>query len=131
DLGVDSLAVVPGLEADPTVRESAQGVIDRDRARRRDIGDDALRLLRVGLIVAGGVASTEDADPAGDESALTGLLLRPVARAAPSVLALDRGLAVVGVSGIGVGGLGQSDHPESEERRRGPACAGPRVRGRG
>src|SRR5699024_6980980 len=64
------------------------------------------------LIVAGGVASTEDADPAGAESALTGLLLRPVARAAPSVLALDRGLAVVGVSGIGVGVLGQSDHTD-------------------
>src|SRR5699024_11065786 len=59
-------------------------------------------------------ASADEADPAGDESALTRLLPRPVARAAPSVLALGRGLAVVGVSGIGVGVLAQSDHTDGE-----------------
>src|SRR5699024_11266840 len=108
------LAVVAAREAAPPVRASVRGVVRRDRTRCRDIGGDALRPVRVGLIVAGGVASAEDAGPAGDESALTGPLLRPVARTAPSVLALGRGLAVVGVAGIGVGILGQSDHTDGE-----------------
>ena len=62
------------------------------------------------MVVSGGVASADDADPSGDEPAVTGFVLRPALRTIATVLTAGAALTdLAGVSGIGVDGLGETD----------------------